>query len=264
MTECMLRVPLSEINGDFQRDLCWGDDERHLYNPNRRKESAMAHMIRLEEVIHLVEKHSPGKKVADFACAQGNFGLLLAEKGFEVTAVDLKEEFLNYAKMKHEKGSFKTLQANLMEFQSPEKFDCILAGVIIEHCAFPHQLLSSIARNLKSGGITVLTTPNGAEFNSPLPTYKQVTNIEELFPKQFHWGDHLFLFTVQELRKLFDQNGFDVITVIKLNRQYFSQLKGPRYFFPIRILSWFERLTRSWKKGGKDSTNCLILVAQKR
>lgn len=264
MTDCMRRVPLTEINGEFERDLCWGDDERHLYNPNRRKAAVMAHMIRLHEVIDLVIKYAPGKKVADFASAQGNFGLLLAEKGFDVTAIDLKEEFLNYAKKKHEKGDFKTIQANLMEYQSPEKFDCVLAGEIIEHCAFPNQLLSSIARNLKSGGVTILTTPNGAEFNSPLPTYKQVTNIEELIPKQFHWGDHLFLFTVEELKELFDQNGFDVIETIKFNSQYFSQLKGLRYLFPHKLLSWFEKVTRSWNKGGKDSTNCLILVARKR
>lgn len=224
----------------------------------------MAQMIRLNEVIHLVETHSPGKKIADFASAQGNFGLLLAERGFDVTAVDLKDEFLNYALKKYERGAFKTLQANLMEFQSQELFDCILAGEIIEHCAFPDQLLTSIARNLKPGGITLLTTPNGAEFNSPLPTYTQVDNIEDLIPKQFHWGDHLFLFTVEELTALFNKNGFNVITAIKFNSQYFSQLKGMRYLFPLRALTWFEKITRSWKKGGKDSTNCLILVAQKR
>jgi 2-polyprenyl-3-methyl-5-hydroxy-6-metoxy-1,4-benzoquinol methylase len=258
----MRKVTESEIDNEFEREFGWGDDERYLFNPNRRKASVMGYMIRFEEVLKLVERFAPGKRVADLACAQGNFGLALAERGFDVTAVDLKSEFLNYAKKKHTHGSFTTVQANLMEYRDPQGFDCILVGEIIEHVAFPRQLLQSVKANLKPGGIVVLTTPNGGEFASGLPTFSEVKNIEELIPRQFHWGDHLFLYTEAELRGLFRETGLEVVFAEKYNSSFVTQLKGVRYILPLPLLRWMERKTRGLKKGGKDSTNLIIMVGR--
>ena len=260
----MRRVLLSEVENEFERQFCWGDDERYLYNPLRKKASVFGHFLRIDEVLKLVKEHSPGPRVADLACAQGNFGILLAERGYDVTAVDIKEEFLRYAKKKHTHGKFQTLLANIMEFRSTEPFDCVLAGEIIEHVAHPEQLLASAAANLKTSGILVVTTPNGSDFSSTLPTYSQVTNLEELIPRQFHWGDHLFLYTLDELKRLFDQAGFDLIFREKYHSSYVSQIKAIRYLIPMQLLKWIERKTRHWKKQDKDSANLLIVVGKKR
>lgn len=259
----MRRVSESEIESDFEKQFCWGDDERHFHHPNRRKASVFGYFLRLHEVLRLVDAFSPGKRVADLASAQGNFGLLLAEKGYDVTAVDIHPEFLRYSKKKYTHGNFKTHQANLMEFRDPDKFDCVLAGEIIEHVAFPDKLLKSVSENLKPGGICILTTPNGEDFSSPHPTYKQVSNIEELIPRQFHWGEHLFLYTEQELKDLFQQAGLECVYFEKFNSAYVSQIKAARYFLPLKTLNWIERKTRHWKMRGKDSANLLIAVARK-
>ena len=259
----MRRVPESEIETDFERQFCWGDDERYFYNPNRHKASVFGHFLRIEEVLRLVEKHSPGNRLADLACAQGNFGLLLAERGYDVTAVDIHPEFLNYARKKHTHGTFRTIQANLMEFRDPEAFDCVLVGEVIEHVAFPEKLLTSVHANLKPGGICVLTTPNGADYSSKLPTYKQVTHLEALIPKQYHWGDHLFLYTVEELKELFTRAGLELLLVEKYHSSYISQMKAFRYLLPLSMIKLLERKTRHWKKEGRDSANLLIAVARK-
>src|SRR5580658_9616537 len=116
----MRRVPESEVQSEFERMYAWGDDERHYYNSNRRKASVMGFFLRLETVLDLVKRHSPGPRLADLACAQGTFSVLLSEQGFDVTAVDLKPEFLSYAEKKHETGKLRTVQANLMEFRDPD------------------------------------------------------------------------------------------------------------------------------------------------
>jgi 2-polyprenyl-3-methyl-5-hydroxy-6-metoxy-1,4-benzoquinol methylase len=260
----MRRVLESEVETDFERQYCWGDDERYLHNRNRRKASVFGYFLRIKEVVRLVETFIRGKRVADFASAQGNFGLMLAEKGYDVTAVDIHPEFLKYAKKKHTDGDFKTVQANIIEYRDPTGFDCVLVGEVIEHVAFPDQLLKSVSENLRDGGICVLTTPNGSDFSSTRPTYRQVTNIEELIPRQFHWGDHLFLYTTDELRALFDQAGLDVVYLEKYHSAYVSQLKGVRYLFPLFALKWLEKKSRHWKKRGKDSTCLLIAVGRKR
>lgn len=139
----------------------------------------------------------------------------------------------------------------------------MLAGEVIEHVAFPERLLQSARDNLRPGGICVLTTPNGAEYSSKLPTYRQVTDIEELIPRQFHWGDHLFLYTEEELRGLFAQAGLEVIHLEKYHSAYVSQLKGIRYLLPLSVLKWMERKTRHWKKNRRDSANLLIAVVRR-
>ena len=258
----MRRVLESEIENDFEKNYAWRDDQRHHFNPNRKKGSVLGYLLRFETAIACIKRYSPGKKIGDFASAHCNFSLALAEDGFDVTAVDIKPEFLNYAKKKYTHGNFKTVTANIIEYRSPEKFDCILLGEIIEHVAFPDQLLKSAAQNLKPGGTVVITTPNGNEFGQPLPTYKQVTNLSELIPRQFHWGDHLFLYTEEELKELLKDQGFEPIECIKLNSSYVSQIKAIRYILPIRFLKWLDGKTRYWKKGDKESTNTLIMVAR--
>lgn len=263
----MRRVPLSEVQSEFERQYCWGDDERYLYNPLRKKASVFGHFLRIEEVLRLVDRFSNGKSVADFACAQGNFGIFLAEKGYQVTAIDIKKEFLDYAHKKfapsESSGTFKTQLANLMEFRSPTLFDCVLAGEVIEHVARPDQLLASASANLKTGGILIVTTPNGSSFSANLPTFSQVKDFDALIPKQFHWGDHLFLYTLEELGLLFRNAGFEVVFQEKYHSAYVSQIKAVRYLFPLRALQWFEKKTRNWKKKGKDSADLLIVVGRK-
>jgi len=259
----MRRVSEAELESDFERQYCWGDDERYLYNPNRRKASVFGYFLRLQEVLRLVKAYCPGRRIADFACAQGNFSLMLAEQGYEVLGVDIHPEFLKYAGKKYTHGTFHTHQANLIDFRDPKGFDGILVGEVIEHVAFPKELLNSVFANLKAGGICILTTPNGADYCSNLPTYEQVTNISELIPRQFHWGDHLFLYTENELRKLIIEAGMEVLYFEKYNSAYVSQLKAIRYLLPLQFLTWFEVKTRKWRKKGKDSANLLILVARK-
>jgi 2-polyprenyl-3-methyl-5-hydroxy-6-metoxy-1,4-benzoquinol methylase len=260
----MRRVPLSEIHSEFEKQVCWGDDERYLFNPLKKKASVFGHFLRIEEVLRLVDLFCMGKRVGDFACAQGNFGLLLAEKGYDVTAVDINKEFLEYAKKKYTHGKFETRLANLMDFRAETPFDCVLAGEVIEHVARPDLLLASAAANLNPGGILIVTTPNGNVYSANLPTFSQVKDFDALIPKQFHWGDHLFLYTLEELETLFKTAGFDVIFQEKYHSSYVSQIKAIRYLFPLRMLRWWERKTRNWKKNGRDSADLLIVVGKKR
>ena len=265
----MKRVAESEIQNEFERQYAWGDDERHYYNPNRRKASVMGYFLRLNTVLEMVRTYAPKgpgngvSRIADMASAQGNFGLLLAEEGYDVTAVDIKEEFLAYAKKKYTGGKFSCVQANLMEFRSNEPFDCVIMGEVIEHVAYPDQLLKAAWENLKPGGILVLSTPNGDEFGQPLPTYSQVSDLSTLIPRQFHWGDHLFLYTEAELTQLLVAQGFEVKTIRKINSCFVSQIKGARYIMPQAFLHWLENRSRSWKKNGKDSTCNMVAVARK-
>ncbi len=261
----MRRVPESEVENQWERDIPWGDDERHYYHPRPKKTSVVTYFLRLNCVLDLVSKYvKNGARVGDFACGQGNYGLLLAERGYEVTAADIHDGFLKYAKKKYTHGSFQTILANIIDYRDEQGFDALLLGEVIEHVAFPKQLLAAAGANLKPGGHLFLTTPNGAEFASPLPTFSQVKDITALIPKQFHWGDHLFLYTAEELRSLLNEAGFDTLEIHKINSSYVSQIKAIRFLMPLKVNYWLDRKARSLPRKGKDSTNSLVVVAKKR
>ena len=259
----MRRLKAEEVESDFERQFCFGDDERQYYHPLRRKAAVMAQALRISEVLRLTQTYSPGKRVLDLACAQGLFGLTLAEAGFDVTAVDLQEDFLRYANKRHTHGNFKTVHANLMEYRNPELFDCVFAGEVIEHVAFPDQLLKAAWENLRPGGILIVTTPNGFEYGSTLPTYTQVEDVSVLVPKQFHWSDHLFLYTIEELQMLFAKQGYEWIWGEKYTSSYVSQIKAVRYLLPKKVLQWMEVKTRHWKRAGRDTSTQLIVAGRK-
>ncbi len=60
-----------------------------------------AYENRANRTIELVRsKLSPGSRLLDIAAAQGNFSIRLAELGYDVTWNDLREELVDYVKLK--------------------------------------------------------------------------------------------------------------------------------------------------------------------
>jgi len=267
------RVPESEVESEFERQYAWGDDERNFYHPLKKKAAVLGCHLRLETVVSLVKRYvkpsgrALGRalgRVADFASAQGNYALALAEAGYDVTAVDINEEFLRYARKKYEHGKFTTVQANIIGYRDGARFDGLILGEVLEHVAHPGELLKSAFENLRPGGFLFITTPNGAQHGQKLPTFSQVTDFSAFEGRQFHWGNHLFLYTPNELRGLFDAAGFEVLEMFGVNSDYVSQIKGVRFLLPYFLLRWMERRTRTWRIRGHESTNTLVAVGRKR
>ena len=123
--------------------------------------------------------------VLDVGCAQGTLALLLAERGHRVTAVDLRPEFLTYAKTRHTQGEIRFLVANVLEDEIPGTFDLIFANQIIEHLVYPEQMLRRLAAKLKPGGRLVVTTPNGRYVRNSLPSYRELGNPKDWEHLQF-------------------------------------------------------------------------------
>jgi SAM-dependent methyltransferase len=137
--------------------------------------------------------------------------LLLAEKGYTVTAVDQDANFLEYSQLKYEKGNIQWVQANFSDENIPiEPVDVAILGEIIEHCAYPEKIIENILSYVKPGGICIITTPNGNRIKAQLPSFRQVLreySRDTLARRQFgpDGSDHLFLFTLKEARSIIPQ-----------------------------------------------------------
>lgn len=60
-----------------------------------------------------------GKKVMDIGAGSGYFSVKLAEKGAEVIAADVNQEFLDYIKQRIEKNGLKNIELRKIPFDNP-------------------------------------------------------------------------------------------------------------------------------------------------
>ncbi len=182
-------------------------DKREIDNPDPYAHARLNYLDRLHKMLAVLRRCFPqpqGIAVADIGCGQGNLSLRLAESGFAVTAVDISPEYIQYAQLKKEKGQLTFVQGNFDQLTMHGKFDCIILGELIEHCAYPEEFIEKALGYLKPGGRLLLTTPNASMFRNRLPTFASILSKEarkQFEDRQFgpDGEDHLFLFKLSEL-----------------------------------------------------------------
>lgn len=90
-------------------------------------------------------------RILDVGCAQGTLALLLAEQGHSVIAVDIRPQFLDYARSRHTAGDVRFMAANVLEEDLPDGQDLVFANQVIEHLVYPGRLISRLERLLAPG-----------------------------------------------------------------------------------------------------------------
>lgn len=176
---------------------------------NRRK-----HTLRI-----LTEVLRPGARILDIAAAQGNFSIALAELGYDVTWNDLREDLADYVRLKQEGGQIHFAPGNAFELNFPAPFDAVLITEIIEHVAHPDEFLLKTAQLVKPGGYIVMTTPNGAYFQNPLPKFSDCSNPSIYESVQFkpNSDGHIFLLHPHEIDLLASGAGLEVDEISLFN-----------------------------------------------
>jgi 2-polyprenyl-3-methyl-5-hydroxy-6-metoxy-1,4-benzoquinol methylase len=180
-------------------------DRMEIYGDRSHKGYVYAYQNRQRKTLEAVKQVAkPGARILDLAAAQGNFSLLLAEQGYDVTWNDLRSELMDYVKLKHEYGAVSFAPGNAFELEFDELFDVVLITEIIEHVAHPDNFLCQVSGLVKPGGCVVMTTPNGGYFRNNLPRFSDCPNPEQFESKQFKPdGDgHIFLLHPDEICSL--------------------------------------------------------------
>lgn len=156
----------------------------------------------------------PPASVIDVAGASGNFSLRLAELGYDVVWCDLRSEFVDYIKLKHESGKIEFLSENVFDLDFPpdQRFDAVLACEVIEHVAHPDRFLNKLTELVKPGGAIVVTTPNGQYFRNSLPRFSDCPDPSVYEAVQFRPDSdgHIFLLHLDEMRSLAAAAGLEI------------------------------------------------------
>jgi len=118
-------------------------------NYDIRFEDAKKRLRKFEEFYNN-NKDFFGKKILDLACGGGLFSNFLAEKGHEVTGVDILDSMLEIARRNAPKDNPpRYIKADLLEFIPEEEFDTtIFLGNSIAH--FPPKDFAKILLNIRN------------------------------------------------------------------------------------------------------------------
>jgi len=177
-------------------------DLLEIYGDKSSMGYVYAYQKRFNTTLELIQSVLPsGSSIIDIAAAQGNFSLTLAELGYKVVWNDLRDDLVDYVKLKYEKGDITYFAGNAFELNKTQQFDCVLISEVIEHVAHPDQFLLNAAAITKPGGIVVMSTPNGHYFKNSLPKFSECTDPSIFESEQFkpNADGHIFLLWPDEI-----------------------------------------------------------------
>lgn len=146
-------------------------------------------------------KPTRGQRLLDVGCGNGDFLVNAIEAGWLVTGL---EPDAKAAKAAQERGL--DIVVGVIDVLAEEScvYDVITLSHVIEHVHEPRQLLQSVHRLLKPGGVVYIDTPNINSLGA------------ELFKQNWRGIEtprHLVLFTHSSLETLLIDNGFGEIVI---------------------------------------------------
>lgn len=141
----------------------------------------------------------------EVGCGDGYFSSVLAQKGFNVTGIDLSEEGVRVAQRRTPNGTFRTHDLTRPMPFADGSFDVIWCSEVLEHLFSPLYVLQQMHRVLKPGGVTLLTVPyHGLLKNLAIAGFAFDKHYDPEYP-------HLRFFTINTLSGLVRKAGLTVI-----------------------------------------------------
>ncbi len=99
-----------------------------------------------------------GKKVLDFGCGTGIYIKILIKKGAIVKGFDISNDMLSIARKENPQLDLR--QGSGYDIPFREKFDIVLASLVVHYLSDWNKMFQEIARVLRKGGYFVFSTGN--------------------------------------------------------------------------------------------------------
>ena len=161
---------------------------------------------RLEEkqVLEFLFEHlPPAGRLLELGCGTGLFTLPVAERGYDLTAVDIASGMLDETRRKLERrgmASVTVVKADVEALPPMGGFDAVYGIGLLEYLDSPAQFIRQVAGLLEPGGVACFTGPT-LSLNGLI--YRTVSWLRK--------GMRMQLFSSRRLRTLFTDAGLDFI-----------------------------------------------------
>lgn len=140
----------------------FGEDYLRMYAPVLTPERTE------EEVAFIVERLGlpPGSKVLDLCCGHGRHSIPLAQRGYQVTGLDLSEVFLEKARADAEQAGVQVrwVHSDMRQVPFEAEFDAVIniftAFGYLESDHEDQKVLRQVCKALKPGGLFLIETIN--------------------------------------------------------------------------------------------------------
>lgn len=188
----------------------------------------------------------PGMSVLDVGCAQGTLALRLAEAGHRVTAIDLRPQFLEYARSRYTHGDVTFLGLDVLHGDLPGQFDLVFANQIIEHLVYPVELCRRLLSALRPGGRLVMTTPSWHYVKNKLPSFSELGKASnwEHMQNSADGDGHFYAYTMQEFAQAMTAAGLQDVHVRPFETPAISGHMKVRHLHgiaPYKLLQTLDR-----------------------
>jgi len=174
-----------------------------------------------------IENHTEGlfgKKVLDVGCGGGLLSEAMAERGAEVTGIDLAEQSLKLARLHAlESGrqiDYQCIAVETLAEQNTDSYDVVTCLEMLEHVPDPAAIVQACAKAVKPGGLVFFSTLN-RNVKSWLLGIVAAEHILGWVPKGTH--QHQRFIRPSELLSMTDKAALEDIAI---NGLIFHPLKG--------------------------------------
>jgi 2-polyprenyl-3-methyl-5-hydroxy-6-metoxy-1,4-benzoquinol methylase len=169
------------------------------------------------------------RKILEVGCGQGNFANIIKhELNAEVWAIELCPSAAKEAALKIDKVLIANFETDTVDLPN-QYFDCIIFNDVLEHFAYPWNILKKASQYLSDSGVIVASIPNIRYW----PHIK-----EYLWHKKWHYSDqgildktHLRFFTQNSIKELFGICNYKILTLKGIH-----ETECPLYFKIVNLL----------------------------
>jgi 2-polyprenyl-3-methyl-5-hydroxy-6-metoxy-1,4-benzoquinol methylase len=194
-------------------------------------------------------------RVLDIGCGNGTqLALPLARARFNVTGIDLDRSSIEHAAHLAEDLPNARFLCTPVEGVADGPYDAVILSEVLEHVEEPRDLLMAGVRNMKRGGVAIVTTPNGyGEFELDWWLFRmfRLQRVVDRISKSGkiavgstdnEENGHIQFFTHRRLKQIFDECGLNV-----WRERGASLLAGPMAGHTLgrseRFIEWNTRVT---------------------